>query len=272
MQNITQGGPAADVAQSKTEMVRFKAKLDGLRQRLQGGDVEDKELRKACQDFEAVFIGKLWNQMRKSIPESDLLHSKQEKMYLSMFDRAFSEKMAENGGIGLQDMMYEQLKDKLDKAGKETLPSRLDAPRDVRPLADAEGVRIQPLGADENHALEGRQGSSTQQGETSGPAAFSEAGKAEIRRRVDELALRIEMQAAGREQAAASTADSRQDPGPEAPTPAAGAGPVFGTSAEASRRGQVQSDLAMARAAKVYDELYADDIVAKLAGNLQEKP
>jgi len=58
--------------------------------------------------------------MRATLPKDGLLHSPQEEMYRSMFDREFTEKMAADGGIGLGDMLYSQLKDKLQGGGKIT--------------------------------------------------------------------------------------------------------------------------------------------------------
>ena len=78
------------------------------------GDSADKEkqLKTACQNFEAVFISKLWQQMKSTVPKEGYLHSKQEDTYMSMFDKEFSEKMAQAGGIGLSDMIYAQLSER----------------------------------------------------------------------------------------------------------------------------------------------------------------
>lgn len=104
------------------ELVRFKSEMDGLKKRL-GSDGEGKQeqLKKACQNFEAVFIGKLWQQMKSTVPKEGYLHSKQEDSYMAMFDRDFSEKMAQAGGIGLADMIYGQLSEKLKETSKSTL-------------------------------------------------------------------------------------------------------------------------------------------------------
>ncbi|WP_316901260.1 rod-binding protein [Pseudodesulfovibrio indicus] len=112
---------AASVAETK-DLQRFKTEMGGLKQSLSGGG-QDKmaELKKACQNFEAVFIGKLWEQMKQTVPKEGYLHSKQEESYMSMFDRDFSEKMASAGGIGLADMIYDQLSRKLKQASQETL-------------------------------------------------------------------------------------------------------------------------------------------------------
>jgi len=106
-----------------SDMVRFKRQMDGLKQRLAGDADKNqaKELRQACEKFEAVFISKLWQEMRKTVPKEGYLHAKQEEQYLSMFDRDFAEKMAASGGIGLADMIYDQLSEKLKNTSRTTL-------------------------------------------------------------------------------------------------------------------------------------------------------
>ncbi|WP_027720966.1 rod-binding protein [Maridesulfovibrio zosterae] len=100
----------------------FKTKLNSLNDRLAGGKEPDAKLRDACTKFEAVFMGKIWQQMRKNVPKSGYLTGQYEQQYTAMFDKDFSEKLAEGGGIGLSDMLYQQLRSKLDNASKETLP------------------------------------------------------------------------------------------------------------------------------------------------------
>jgi len=124
---------AAQKANSQ-DLIRFKQQMDGLKERLAGpGQTKEAQLKKACQNFEAVFIGKLWQQMRQSVPKEGYLHSKQEESYLSMFDKDFSEKMAEAGGIGLADMIYSQLGEKLKEVSKTTLSGGVQ----IKPLAPA---------------------------------------------------------------------------------------------------------------------------------------
>lgn len=108
-------------AESK-ELQGFKRKLTSLNDRLSGGEDQEKALRDACKKFEAVFMGKIWQQMRKNVPKSGYLTNRYEQQYTAMFDKDFSEKLAEGGGIGLGDMLYDQLRSKLEKASKSTLP------------------------------------------------------------------------------------------------------------------------------------------------------
>lgn len=96
-------------------------RLRSLRTGPQAGKGQDEaKLRKVCQDFEAVFIGQIWKQMRSSVPKDGMLHSKEEESYLSMFDQELSVKMAQSGGIGLSDMLYSSLSERLLNASKDT--------------------------------------------------------------------------------------------------------------------------------------------------------
>ncbi|MBN2139441.1 MAG: rod-binding protein [Desulfovibrionaceae bacterium] len=126
---LKSGPEAAAAAQNldEQELVRFKAQMDNLKKRLAKDPDKEKELRKACQDFEAVFISKLWQEMKSTVPKHGYLHGPQEDMYLSMFDRSFAEKMSQSGGIGLADMLYDNLKDRLRQASRENLPGRTEA-------------------------------------------------------------------------------------------------------------------------------------------------
>jgi Rod binding domain-containing protein len=62
----------------------------------------------------------MWEQMRATIPESGLLKGREERFWQSMYDQELAKTMAGAGGIGLADMMYEQLSRTLRSASKDT--------------------------------------------------------------------------------------------------------------------------------------------------------
>ena len=71
---------------------------------------ENARLRKAAQDFEAVFLAQLLKSMRKTVPESELLgNSSESKIYRAMMDEELAAEMARSGGVGLADLLVEQL-------------------------------------------------------------------------------------------------------------------------------------------------------------------
>jgi len=128
-------GSAPQDAANRAEMARQKQRLDDLKHRL-GGKNSEKELRAVCTDFEAMFMGKLWEQMQNSIPKEGYLHSRYEEQYMSMFNTELSKKLANAGGIGIADMMYNQLSTQLkakEQAKGEPLPIRPLQSRDVLP-------------------------------------------------------------------------------------------------------------------------------------------
>lgn len=118
-------------------------RLRELRSRLEpdGKGQDEAKLRKACQDFEAVFIGQIWKQMRSSVPKDGMLHSKEEESYLSMFDQELSVKMSRSGGIGLSDMLYSTLSERLVNASRDTASA---AP--LKPLDHKDRARAQSSG------------------------------------------------------------------------------------------------------------------------------
>lgn len=69
-----------------------------------------KELRRAAQDFESLFINQMLKSMRDTVVKSDLFHGgNAEEIYSSMLDTELSKSMASAGGIGLADMLLKQL-------------------------------------------------------------------------------------------------------------------------------------------------------------------
>jgi len=76
--------------------------------------LQEKKLRQACRDFESIFVYNLFKEMRKGIPHSGFLPSAPGKeTFQMMFDQKVAEELSGKGeGIGLQKMLYEQLRRK----------------------------------------------------------------------------------------------------------------------------------------------------------------
>ncbi len=107
---------------AQNDLVRRKLDMDALKKRLGDTRTQQQKLRESCEGFEAVFIQKMWEQMRKNVSKEGYLHSKDEETYQSLFDVELSKKMASAGGIGLADMLYEQLSQQLENTGRTTSP------------------------------------------------------------------------------------------------------------------------------------------------------
>ncbi len=75
----------------------------------QMGTSEEK-LKKACADFEAIFINYMLKTMRSTIPQSGTKFPGKD-IYSAMIDQKVAEDLAKRGGgIGLQKMLLRQLK------------------------------------------------------------------------------------------------------------------------------------------------------------------
>ncbi|MGB5157866.1 rod-binding protein [Desulfobacterium sp. N47] len=71
------------------------------------------KLKKTCQDFEAIFLTYMLKTMRASVSDSGMADKSHESdMLYSMHDEKLSEEMAGNGGMGLANMLFEQLMDR----------------------------------------------------------------------------------------------------------------------------------------------------------------
>ncbi|MEE0814835.1 MAG: rod-binding protein, partial [Desulfovibrio fairfieldensis] len=121
--------PAAippESARNEGSRRELQAKLAGLGDL--GGkkispEAKAKKLREACEGFESVFIQKMWQEMRNTLPKNGLLHGRDEQYWQDMYDQELSKSMTSAGGIGLADMMYEQLSRNLVSASRGTAGS-----------------------------------------------------------------------------------------------------------------------------------------------------
>ena len=72
--------------------------------------MRDAKLKQACADFESILVYYVLNSMRKSLPKNELFgNSEGQKIYKSMADQAMSENIARGRGMGLGELLYNQL-------------------------------------------------------------------------------------------------------------------------------------------------------------------
>ena len=82
-------------------------------------EADDKQLKEACQGFEAIFVNMMLSEMRKSIPKSDLMGTSfANDTFTQMLDEEISESVSKGQGIGIADMMYKQISQKLKNTYK----------------------------------------------------------------------------------------------------------------------------------------------------------
>jgi flagellar protein FlgJ len=92
---------------------------------------KDRKLKKACADFESLFISYIFQTMRKTVPESNYMTKMPGKeTYTMIMDHKLSQELAhKGGGIGLQKVLYEQMKrtpskvPQLEENGVEVAPA-----------------------------------------------------------------------------------------------------------------------------------------------------
>lgn len=74
------------------------------------------KLKKACNDFEAIFVKQMLTTMRKSIPKGGLFESGYEQeMFQSMHDDELAKSIASGKGLGIADALYNQVSGKISQ-------------------------------------------------------------------------------------------------------------------------------------------------------------
>jgi len=102
--------------------------------------IDEGKLKKACEDFESIFISQMLKVMRQSIPKSGLLDGgSQQDTYLSLFDQELSKSMAKRGGIGLGKILYQNIM--TQEKNRNLAPAELSAAAEgQRPKKYSSGV------------------------------------------------------------------------------------------------------------------------------------
>ena len=79
-------------------------------------DPPDDRLKKACGDFEGIFLNFMFQGMKKTLPGDGVFgNSYQRDMYDAMFLQEISTKLARERGIGIAKALYQQLNGQVDR-------------------------------------------------------------------------------------------------------------------------------------------------------------
>ncbi len=71
---------------------------------------DDKRLREACEEMEAIFVNMMLKRMRDTVSRGGLIpESAGEEMFRSMLDEELARKVSDGRGIGIAEMLYKQL-------------------------------------------------------------------------------------------------------------------------------------------------------------------
>jgi len=164
----------AKMQNSSRETRDYAFKMEAVKKNLMPPVDKEKKLRESCEGFESIFIQKMWEQMRASIPESGFLKGREEKFWQGMYDQELAKSMASAGGIGLADMMYDQLSRSLRTASKDTADTLGGRPSGfAADIAPAPLVRAQASQA--KTPEENAQAPDTQQARPAPAVLYSEA-------------------------------------------------------------------------------------------------
>ena len=84
--------------------------INALRNRARTDGDSEETLRKVAEQFEALFLQMMLKSMRDASLGDGMLDNEHTKTYQAMFDKQISIEMSQGQGIGLADMMVEQLR------------------------------------------------------------------------------------------------------------------------------------------------------------------
>lgn len=115
--------------------------------RTQARQSPDQALKAAAQQFESVFLNMMLKSMREATPQDGLFDSEQTKMFTGMLDQQLAQSMASGRGVGLADIMVQQLSRNM--AAPAASPSASLAPAALPPAAPR-GVSALPSAYSEN--------------------------------------------------------------------------------------------------------------------------
>lgn len=85
--------------------------IQGIGKAVQTGkaaSIELEKLKKATDGFEAIFLKKLFSQMRSTIKETQFGQTFGKEIYNDMFDEAMANAAAKSETLGLGDLLYKQ--------------------------------------------------------------------------------------------------------------------------------------------------------------------
>ncbi|MBR1552680.1 MAG: rod-binding protein [Schwartzia sp.] len=114
-----------ETSQAQADAVRFQDALNRATKAMEDAKVsvdasgisaeaESKKLREACEGFEAMFLDIMFKEMRNTVPENTLFGESQgEKVWHSMLDTELMQNVAKAGGVGIANMMYDNLIDQV---------------------------------------------------------------------------------------------------------------------------------------------------------------
>ena len=104
-------GPAVTMPPPVSHNSAAARRLENIRRQVATGKNDDQALRRAATELESLFIHLLLKEMRATVPESGLTGGGAGRdIHTTLIDMQLSRKLAREGGIGLADMIFNNLK------------------------------------------------------------------------------------------------------------------------------------------------------------------
>jgi len=87
------------------------------------------KLKKACTEFEALFMSQMLKSMRQTIPQTGFLgKGLGDDIYQGLMDQELSQKLSQNKGLGLGKVIYRQMLKREEKASPVTPEGKIFNP------------------------------------------------------------------------------------------------------------------------------------------------
>lgn len=124
-------------------------------------DAQDKKLRNAANMYEERFLNTMVEQMRRTVPKSKLVKkSYAESYFQNKLDQKYVKAWTNKGGIGLSDIIYNQIQEKITGASRYV--ARPQGPLKVSPEKSMMDIpkepKVMPYKIQQGPAPEGEQG------------------------------------------------------------------------------------------------------------------
>jgi Rod binding domain-containing protein len=82
----------------------------GIDQQATKPEKKDPAVHKVAQQYEAIFVNQLVTAMRKTVAKGGMVpESNAERVYQSMLDSEYSQRISETGQLGLSNLIYDHL-------------------------------------------------------------------------------------------------------------------------------------------------------------------
>ena len=99
-------------------------------------------LREAAQQFEAMFLNMMLKSMRAATPESGMFDNEHSRLYREMFDSQISQQISSQRGMGIADLMVQQLGRHVAAGGEKTTANVQEVTTSMPPLKLAANTNV----------------------------------------------------------------------------------------------------------------------------------